>query len=282
MRQPPAHTTRSPHRTVGRAELSVVRAAGETRLARLYHKAPLRLLFPAEEVGEALTAAVVNLSGGLVGGDHLHLTAHAGPGARLRLAAQAAEKVYRTDGEPVVSETILTADPGAWLEWLPQDTILFDRAQLHRSTTLRTHGAAVMLAGDLLVLGRTAHGETLHSGCLRDHWQVWQDERLLWADRLHLDSPLRPVLDHPVGFAGAVATALLLVTNRPDSRDLLRALPPPPTGIRRGVTCVNGVVMARWLAEDALALRQDFATAWTTLRHALAALPPCLPRFWMV
>jgi len=267
----------------GRAVLAVKAAGGTTRLADLRQDAPLRVLLPRVAPDEPLTAAVTNTSGGLVGGDSLTVDITAGPGTRLLAMAQAAEKVYRSLGPDVRVETRLRAAPGAWLEWLPQETILFEGARLRRCTRLDLAPDARALAGEMLVFGRAAHGETLTSGLARDTWEVRVDGRLAWVDAFHLDGDLRDLLDHPATFDGARLTATLL-HHGPDLdplRDALRARP-VPAGVARGATIVNGLLVVRWLAADALAARTDFAACWAALRHAAASLPDRLPRLWHV
>jgi urease accessory protein len=53
-------------------------------------------------------------------------------------------------------------------------------------------------------------------------------------------------------------------------------------GLRAGVTVVNGLLVARWLAADALPLRRAYADLACHLRHAAMGLPPRLPRLWHV
>lgn len=257
-------------------------ADGSTVLADLRQDAPLRLLFPRVPAGEPLTACLTNTGGGLVGGDVLSVRAVAEDGAALLVMAQAAEKVYRSVGPDCLIDVDLTAKAGSWLEWLPQETIIFDRARLRRRTRLDIAPGARALAGEMLVFGRTAHGEVLREGLVRDAWEVRLDGRLTWADVLHLDGDLRAVLDHPAAFAGATACATL-VYHGPDQealRDTLREAPMPEGGLR-GATIVGGLLILRWLGRDTLALRDDYARAWTAVRAA-NGFPGRLPRLWHV
>lgn len=271
-------------RAVGEAEASFFRdEAGRTRLGSLYQKAPLRLLRPTVPPDGPVEVAITNTSGGLVGGDALTISLTAGPGTQVLAVAQAAEKVYRARDDQETSrwEVSLTTGAGAWLEWLPQETIVFDRARLRRSTVLQVAEGGQALAGEMLVFGRAAHGETLSTGLLREVWEVWREGRLVWADALHLNDSLRPLLDHPAGLAGAgaTATAVLVGPEPEEHRDSLRTLS-PGAGVQRAATVVNGLLVVRWLAIEPLALRGDFATVWKHLRQRAAGLPPTVPRLW--
>lgn len=267
----------------GAAEIAFARAAGsETRLAGLYHHDPLRVLFPTPARGDPPTAAVVTTSGGLVGGDRLDLTVRVDAGASALVVAQAAEKVYRSAGADVTMDVRLGVAPDGWLEWLPQETILFDGARLRRATVLDVAGTGRLLAGELLVFGRIARGERFTRGLARDAWEVRRDGRLVWADALHLDGDIAAVLDHPACFGGAVACGTVVYTGfdaeaRLDAaRDLLADAAP-----WAGATCLGEVLVIRLLGRDAQRLRADFGRVWAGLRAA-AGWPERLPRLWHV
>ncbi|MEK9900760.1 MAG: urease accessory protein UreD, partial [Rhodospirillaceae bacterium] len=166
----------------GRAEIEFVDAGGCTRLARLYQSDPLRVLFPNVGVGEPATGTLVTTSGGLVGGDDLTIRLACGAGAVARVIGQAAEKIYRSAGADVRIDMTLQAAPDSWLEWLPQETIIFDAARLRRRTVIDVAPGGRVLAGEIIVLGRTAMGERVTGGLVHEAWDVRRDDRLVWAD----------------------------------------------------------------------------------------------------
>lgn len=267
----------------GRAELGFVRLDGAHRLGRLYQRAPLRVLFPDPAAGEPPQAALVTTSGGLAGGDLLELSVHAGPGARALVVGSAAEKIYRSTGADTRVDVRLTAESGALLEYLPQETILFDGARLRRATRIDAAAGATVLAGEILVFGRAARGEVLTHGLVRETWEVRRDGRLTWADALHLDGALRRPLDAAAGFAGAVAAATLVLAGAgpQDLRDALRALHADYPG-RFAAGIVAGLLVARWLDGDAQRLRAAFGDSWKIARAMALALPATLPRLWNI
>ena len=267
----------------GVARIGFAARGARTRLATLYQQAPLRVLFPRAPPGDSPHAVLVTTSGGLVGGDRLEVEIEAGPDAGALVTTQAAEKVYRSTGATAHVTVALRADAGAWLEWCPQETILFDRARLRRHTTLQLAPGARVLAGDILVFGRRAHGEQLRAGSLRDLWQVRSGDRLVWADALRLDGDIGAQLAAPFGFAGAGAYASLVYAGADAAawRDPLRELVGGgDAGQRAGVTCLPGLLLARWLGKDAARLRAGFSRAWIGLRHAAAGLPATAPVTW--
>lgn len=268
----------------GRAEVAFARAGdGPSRLSHLYHHDPLRFLFPQPGTGEPPMAVLVTTSGGLVGGDRLEVSVHVDDGAAAQVVAQAAEKVYRSAGPDVTMGVALACGDGGWLEWLPQDTILFDRARLNRTTHIGVTGTGRVLAGELLVFGRIARGERFAEGLAREAWEIRRDGRLVWADTLHLDGDCTTVLDHPAGFAGAVAYGSIVYA-APDAADRLedaRALL-EGVGGHAGATCVGGVLVVRFLDTDARRLREGYGRFWAGFRARAAGLPERLPRLWVI
>ena len=181
--------------------------------------------------------------------------------------------------------TDLKAGDGAWMEWLPQEAILFDGARLRRTTSLDVAGEGRAMAGELLVFGRTAHGERFTYGLARDAWEVRRDGRLIWADALHLDGDIAGILDHPGCFGGAAAYGTILYA-APDAdrhldaaRSLLEAVTP---GVRAAATCFDGLLLIRWIGTPAHHLRRDYARFWSAFRSHAAGLPARLPRLWDV
>ncbi|MET1025942.1 MAG: urease accessory protein UreD [Dongiaceae bacterium] len=244
---------------------------------------PLRVLFPIAADGDPVTAALINTGGGLVGGDSLSIKASIGPDAAALLVAQAAEKVYRSTGADCRIDVSLAAAPGAWLEMLPQETILFDGARLRRRTRIDAGPGAAVLAGEIQVFGRLARGEEMRSGLLHDAWQIRRAGQLIWQDSLHLDGAVAERLDHPAAFGGArvAATLIHLCEDPAAALSLVRETLAESSSGRASASLVNGVVVARWLGRDPLALRSSFAAVWIALRAA-KNFPATLPRLWHI
>jgi urease accessory protein len=255
--------------------------AGATQVADLYQRDPCRALFPTAEPDDVFQAVMLTTSGGLTGGDRIAATITAGPRTRALVTTQAAEKVYRARAENTVFSVDLAVQAGAWLEWLPQETILFDGARFRRETRIALAADAKLLAAEIVVFGRAARGERLQSGHYLDRWRIARDGRLAWADQIGWADDPATALRHPAGFAGARAIATVVYAG-PDAAALLgdtrTAL--SDAGGRSGVTLVNGLLVARFLAESAQNLRRDLAQLWCILRQKAGNLPPVLPRTW--
>ena len=268
----------------GVAEIGFACKDGQTRLQHLYQSDPLRVLFPQPATADIPVAVISSTAGGLVGGDRLDIRVDLASDCSAMATVQAAEKVYRSSGPDSHIAVELKADSGSWLEWLPQETILFEQARLRRKTNVHMAADARLLAGEMLVLGRLAGGETFSEGLLRDAWEVRVDGRLIWADALLLEQDIPRVLDSPAGFAGqrACATAIYVGSDAAQQLPLARELMGTPDGLKVGVTCMDGLLLMRWLGSDPLLLRQHFGRFWGGFRQQVGGLPGKLPRLWQI
>ncbi len=244
-------------------------------LADLKSQGCLKTLFP-RGTRDRLTGVFVNTAGGITGGDRLAFEATAQEGSRLCLTTQAAERIYRAQpGQVGRVRNRLTVAPGARLDWLPQETILFDHGALDRSLGVDMAPDARLLASESLVLGRGAMGERLTQTHLADHFRIRRGGELVFADTLRLSTDTLPRLTGPamLGQATALASVLFIAPEAEAHLPALRALM-PDTG---GVSLIRpGVLFARILASDSFVLRQSLIPVLTHLNGAP------LPRTWMI
>lgn len=267
----------------GRAEIEFADDGGRTRLAHLDQSDPLRILFPEVDPREPVTGALVTTSGGLVGGDTLGISVTGAKNTASRIVGQAAEKIYRSTGADVTIEVRLDTSDGAWLEWLPQETILFENARMRRTTIAEVGVGARLLAGEMIVFGRTAMGESMTRGLVRDVWEIRRAGRLVWSDALHLDENLEDALGAAAGFGGALAYASLIYV-ADDAADQLAAarelLEEGSAEVFSSATCVGDVLILRWIGEDSLNLRNAYGAFWGGFRNRIAGYPAAMPRLW--
>ncbi len=266
----PAH-----QRAQGRAELVVAAAPEGARLWHLYQAAPSRVLFPDPDPGDPTLGAFINVAGGLAGGDRIELSLALETGARFTGTTPAAEKVYRSLGPATEVATRIVVAEDAACEWLPQETILFDGAHLRRRLEVELAEGARLLAAEMLVLGRAAHGERFARGALLDAWRVRRGGRLAWADALRLDDPASAEADRFIlSGANAVATLLLVAPDAAAQRDLARELSEGGASV-----VAPGMLLVRWMGE-AGAVRAAISGALPVLRARVLGHPARLPRLW--
>ena len=263
----------------GALDLSFKFKDGETSLDRLYYRDPLKLLFPR---GDVMTAALITTGGGLFGGDHYDIRVKLGEGAQALVCAQASEKVYKSTGEDCIVDVDLSVEPSACLEWLPQETILFDRSRFKRKTTLHVAKNGVACVGEIIVFGRLASGEEVEHGVVREEWQVSYDGRDIWRDILYLKDNIQKPLNHPSAFNGAraVASCVLVFENAQEKLDYVRDALGGFENVFSGATAFENIIICRWLAKDPYDLRKAFGFFWTRIRSDILMREKELPRLW--
>ena len=181
-----------------------------TRIADVFQRAPIRIMFP-RAIGSGVEEAVlVNTAGGIAGGDQLEFAVTALANASIVVTSQAAEKVYRSMEACARIATRIRVREGAKLAWLPQETIAFNWARLKRDTEIELASGTELLALEWLVLGRAAHGEDMMGGCIIDGWRVKKDGRLVWADCFRITDEIFPQLHRKALLSSCRAVATLI------------------------------------------------------------------------
>lgn len=199
----------APPKARGAVILTVAVRDGGTHLARLRQSGCLKYILPQVFRPDA-EAILVNTAGGVTGGDRIKIAASLGNGTHLSLTTQAAERIYRTlDGTSGRITARIDVGAGARLNWLPQETILFDCARLSRDLEINLRGDARMLLCETLVFGRAAMGERVHKLHLQDRICVSRDGAPLYCDGIRLNGDVHRLLARPAMAAGAGAVATL-------------------------------------------------------------------------
>jgi urease accessory protein len=261
------------NRARGRIALTVAADAGVTRRARVHENGSLRVRFPGD-AAEELEAVLINTAGGVAGGDRFRIDVTVGAGARLAVTSAAAEKVYRALGDPASIALTLKVAAGGALAWLPQETILFDRARLARTIEVVVADGGRAIVVELLVFGRAGMGEAVEEGSVFDRWRVRLGGRLVYAEGMRLEGAIAAQLAEPAVANGAVAVATVLMVPGDDAMvDTVRGL----DGLRgeAGASAWNGIAAVRLCAADGMTLRHDLARILAALRGAP------LPRLWV-
>ena len=262
------------NRARGLVRFDVRQADGLTHRGALHESGSLRVRFPSPE-GEGLSAVFVNTAGGIAGGDRFDIDIAAGEGARLTLTSAAAEKVYRAENSGAAVNIALKAHAHAHLAWLPQETILFDRARVRRHIDIDLAESASLLFCEIVVFGRTAMGERMSQGEFLDCWRMRRAGRLVFAENIHLDGDIGEKLARPAVGDGASAIGAALIV--PGDEALVARIRKLSESFRGevGISAWNGFAMARFCAQDAASLRADMMAV---LGRASSL---ALPRLWL-
>jgi urease accessory protein len=262
------------NRARGSVTFDVRLADDVTRLGQLHESGSLRVRFPAPEA-DGLSAVLVNTAGGVAGGDRINIDIAAGEGSRLVVTTAAAEKIYRAEESAAQLGIALKVADRAHLAWLPQPSILFDRARLRRAIDIDLAQTASLLLCEIVVFGRSAMGERMLQGEFVDRWRVRRGGRLVLAETLRLDGDIGAKLARPAVARGgtAIATALMISGDQAQI-ERIRALAGSFVG-EVGLSAWNGLAMARFCAQDAARLRDDVVAVLG------CASGSALPRLWL-
>lgn len=263
-------------RSAGVARVELVPGShGVTRLADLAQQGCAKAMLPRVH-GPEPEVVFLNTAGGITGGDRLSYSLGLAADARATAATQTAERAYRSsaDAEPGTVLVDLKLGARARLDWLPQETILFDASDLSRRTDVQMAGDATLLWAETLVCGRAAMGETLARFTLRDDRKVRRGGRLALWEPLRL-TPVDLMRSSGLGGARAISTVVFLSQGAEAALDTVRRV--APEGVEWAASAWDGKLVVRALAPDAQPLKQALAQVLEVLRDGRA-----LPRVWQL
>ena len=263
----------------GRIALSGSESAN--RIEEIFERFPIRIMFPRVGQYELEEAVLINVAGGVAGGDRLEVCITALPSASIAVTSQAAEKVYRALHDPARVRTRLNVRESAKLAWLPQETIVFNSARFHRTTEIDLTSGAEILALEWLVLGRAAHGEIVIGGNIIDSWNVKKDGRLIWADTFRVSDGTFSHLNRRalLSDCNAIATLVYFGPDLEKRLELLRDIL-PSLGCKCAVTQVGGLLVTRFAAKESSDLRFALRCFLDRFGPELGSGPFRAPKMW--
>lgn len=271
-----AHDPKLMQRTRGRAAVGM-RAApgGGARLEDLHQSGSAKAMLP-KTYGAAPEVVFLNTAGGLTGGDRMEFALTLDAGAHATATTQTAERAYASAGGHAALDVRFDIGAGARLDWLPQETILFEHSNLQRDTQIKMAADARLLMCETLVFGRVAMGETLRSVHLLDRRVVTRGGTPALIEPLRIDAATLADRDAPAGLRGAraVSTLALIAPGAEDALTPLRDALNQCDGVTAAASAWDGKCVARLMAADPAPLRRALARAIETLRGGP------LPRVW--
>ena len=256
-------------RAHGEVRVAAKLRAGKTVLDRLYQSGSGKARVPR---GDGFEVVLLNTAGGVTGGDRFETEVDVATGTTTTLTTQTAERIYRSTGENGEIATSIKVAENARVDWLPQETILFDGGRLKRSLTVEMAASATLLAIEPLVFGRAAMGETVSGGFISDQWRIRRGGKLVYADALRVNGEIAETLKADASLGGSLACASLVYC-APDAED--RIDPVRAALLDDGAASAwNGLIAARLVAKDGMSLRAALVRTVGALRSGP------LPRVW--
>ncbi|MEM8540697.1 MAG: urease accessory protein UreD [Pseudomonadota bacterium] len=266
-------------RSIGEGRLATKASDGKTQILDLYQKSNAKIRIP-KSYDQSLEAVLINTSGGMTGGDQLSWEIEAGKSSHAIITTQACEKIYKSEAGTAYIQSTIKVDENASVEWLPQETILFDEGRLQRSIDIQLANSAHFIGLEAVVLGRQAMGEPARNIKLSDKWRIKRDGKLIHADDVKMNGNIEKLISHQSVLDGAASFATLVIC-LPDAQQSRSEL--LIGAMRNAITpnanwSVSGMadkIVARFVAQDMYALRQTLVPVLTAARESRD-----IPKVW--
>ncbi len=266
--------------------LDFAHEAGRSYLAKRQHTGPLVIQKTLHPEGPSVChGIIVHPPGGVAGGDQLSLSATLAPQSHSLLTTPGAGKWYKANGQFASQHLAFDVQNQACLEWLPQENILFDGAQVKFSAEVHLAEEARFMAWEILCFGRQAQHEIWQTGALHQNLAIYRQNQRIWQECTRL-KPQHRVLQSVVGLAGnAVSASLVLAAGAVPATILeaCRAVQPKLASelhARYGVSALPEIFSARYVGQSAQNARSYFEQLWQILRPWYAGREVTRPRIW--
>ena len=138
----------------GELRLRVAVRGGRSVAARQFHQGALRVLRPhyLDRSGQ-VSYTVINPGGAYFGADRYGIEVDVEEDASLLLTTQSATKVYRTPQGPARQDMTLRLGPGAVLEYVPDQLIVYRGGSYLQDTRVVMDPSASVLLAEVITPG---------------------------------------------------------------------------------------------------------------------------------
>ncbi|MHC5765638.1 MAG: urease accessory protein UreD [Nostoc sp.] len=267
----------------GKLNLVYADRQGKTQLIYDRQQAPLKVQRPFYPEGEKVCHSVIlHTAGGMVGGDRLSSNIHLQPQTQALITTAAASKIYRSNGLQARQSIEIQVDAGACLEWLPQETILFNDAIYRQDLRVKLATGGSWLGWEITRFGRSARGEKFLQGEWRSHTEIWQEGIPLWIDRQYLPGS-EDIFHSPHALAGKPIVGSLVWVGGAVSAEIVEKTRNLWHGKgEAGVSRLQHGLLCRYRGASTSEVRNWFIDVWQMLRVSFLNRGNCIPRVWQV
>lgn len=247
-----------------------------TALWRRRQRGPLLVQRPFYPEGDDVCHAyIIHPPAGIVGGDRLGLSVTVDSGAHALLTTPGATRWYFSREKPAHFIQDLTVGAGAVLEWLPQETLLFDGAHARLATRVTLAERSRFIGWEILGLGRPACGEDYRDGTLDFRFELHRADQPLLLERLRDIGGVLPNL------RGNTAVATLMALPADDAAlEAARTVAATETDALSGITRIGDRLLCRAVAPHCQPILRLFHRLWSELRPRVLGRPAVAPRIW--
>ena len=268
----------------GIVDLTYSKQDGGTKITNSFTQAPFKIQRPFYPEGNEICHSIVlHTAGGLVGGDLLSQNILLEPDSRSLITTTAASKIYRSNGHQAKQDINIHLHQGSFLEFLPQETIVFNGAVYQQNLRLELAPEANWLGWEITRFGRSARGEKFLQGEWRSYTEVWQEGKPLWIDRQWLPGG-EETFYHPHGLGGKPVVGTLSWIGKPVTKEVVTEVrnlwQQKPYQGEAGVTQLLCGLLCRYRGDSTSEVRNWFTEVWQLLRPNYLNKPALKPRVW--
>ena len=268
-----------PDTWLARLELEYSNKGSRTVITHRKHQGPLTIQRPFYPEGDVCHTYLLHPPGGIVGGDELLLNIKVHNNAHALLTTPASTKFYRSNGQVASQKQVMHIGSRAILEWLPQETILFNAASCHTTTEVHLDKDARFAGWEILCQGRPASGDFFRQGACRQRLEIYRQGEPIILERARLTGSSE-IQSAKWGLSGYSVMGTMLVTNcTQDILEQARSLTIDDS-VLFSATLIRDVLICRYLGNQGIEAREYFARVWQVLREQWAGKPACMPRIW--
>ena len=243
------------------------------KIKKLYQSGSAKLMLP-KTYGEMKEVVLLNTSGGITGGDQFDVTMEAEDCAILA-TTQTAERLYRSNTKPAKINIMLKATKGATFHWLPQETIVFDGAEVDRTIRLDMTLDSTCLLAETIILGRQAMGEEIKDCHFTDQWRLYRDGKLFHAEALRITGDVKEQIAATAGGNNARLLSTIIYAGK-DAEEKKGVIRPwlEKASSCTAASCWDDRLVIRILSPHAQSGRSDINHLLQVIRNQP------LPRVW--
>jgi urease accessory protein len=273
----------NPHIWHGKLNLIYAKLQKQTQLIHAHHQAPLKIQRAFYPEGEEICHSVaLHTAGGVVGGDKLSYDVHLQENSQVLITTAAANKIYRSNGYQAQQNIQITLDSNSYLEWLPQETIIFNHANYHQNLRVELAENATFMGWEITRFGRSARGEKFIAGEFRSTTEIWRSGKPLWIDRQWVPG-CEEVFHSHHGLAGNAIAGTLVWLKNPVSKEIVTQARDLWQGTGEiGVTRLEHGFLCRYRGSVSAEVRNWFTDVWQLLRMSHLNRVASIPRVWQI
>jgi urease accessory protein len=217
---------------------------------------------------------MLNISGGMVGGDRLATSVEIGDDAHVVLSTASAAKAYRTLGPAAIQRVKITLGANATLEYLPDHLIPHAGAAVDQKLEVEMSQGSRAIIYDGIAAGRIGRAERWRFQILRSDIAVTRNDIPIYLSRSVITPETQP-LDGAGWMEGANYLATLLVVaaephDWPGMAKVFHAALEEISGVRGGASALAcGGCIARFISITADGFNRAVLSLWGISRRQL-------------